>query len=216
MDIIDKVIRVFKTIGSIRFWLASAFTFIAFSVLGYFISSTVVHGGYVEKYQALDPLAKNLISVQDWWIESLLGGCIPMFLVFGVQFFLLNQDKRAKDLVLSALPFIRALNWFSGKPIIFILATASLILGSVVFFIAEGGGKYFWVMPIPLALFLLTFLLRYAAGQIASGTGFSSVTYEYHKEIAWFCCIVAALCWAFSDIYAPFSDLYQLWKELKK
>jgi hypothetical protein len=216
MAIVEKITNIFKKIGSIRFWFIATVTFIALSIAGYFASSKVVYGGYVEKYKALDPFAKNLISIQDWWVESLLGGCIPMFLVFGIQFFLLNQDKKTKDFLFSILPFIKFLNWFAGKPIIFILGTASLFFGAILFLAIEGDNKYYWAMLIPLTLFFLTFSLRYTAGEIASGTGFSPITYTYHKEIAWGCCILAASCWAFADIYSPFSDLYQLWKELTK
>ena len=216
MIIIENITKTLKTIGSIKFWFIATMTFITLSITGYIASSKVVYGGYVEKYQELDPFAKNLISVQDWWIESLLGGCIPMFLVFGIQFFLLNQNQKTKDLLFAALPFIKFLNWFAGKPIIFILGTASLFFGAILFLAIEGDSKYFWAMLIPLTLLFLTFSLRHTAGQIASGTGFSSITYKFHKGIGWGCCIIAASCWVFADIYSPFSDLYQLWSELTK
>ena len=172
-------------------------------------------GGYLDKYQKLNPFIKEFVSIQDWWIESLLGGCIPMFLFFGIQFFLLNQNKKAKDLIFSALPFIKVLNWFAGKPIIFILGTASAFFGIILFLAIEGESKYFGAMIIPLALLFLTFSLRYTAAQIASGEGFSPLTYQYHKGIAWSCCVLAFLCWGFADIYSPFSDLYQLWQQLE-
>jgi len=134
-----------------------------------------------------------------------------MFLVFGIQFFLLHQKTEAKELIFAALPFIKSLSWFAGKPIIFILGTASLFFGAILFLVVEGDVKYFAAMLIPLLLFILTFSLRYTVTAIASGDEFSPITYQYNKPIAWFCCFVAAGCWIFADLYCPFSDLYQLW-----
>lgn len=59
-----KITKTLKTIGGIRFWLMATVAFIVLSVLGYLASSKVVYGSYIEKYEKLDPFAKDLISVQ--------------------------------------------------------------------------------------------------------------------------------------------------------
>lgn len=211
MNLIEKGKRFFKKVGSIKFWIAAVTEFIVLSIVGYVATSKIVHGGYIPKYEALDSIAKELISVQDWWVESIVGSSIPMFLVFGIQFFLLNQKMESKQLIYSALPFIKYLSWLSGKPVLFILGTASLFFGAIMFLGVEGHIKYFWGMLIPILMFLLTFSLRYTTSIIESGEGFSSFTYQNNKPIAWFCCAVAAGCWIFADLYTPFSDLYYLW-----
>ena len=91
-----------------------------------------------------------------------------------------------------------------------------MFFGAILFLAVEGDIKYFAAMLFPFALLYLSLVLRYTSGAIALGTGFSPITYKYHKEIAWACCAISSACWVFADIYSPFSDLFQLWKLLTK
>ncbi|MBE4227396.1 hypothetical protein HJ085_22875 [Vibrio parahaemolyticus] len=52
----------------------------------------MIDGDYLTKYQGLEPFVKELVSVEDWWLETLVGGCVPMFLVYGIQFYQLKFD----------------------------------------------------------------------------------------------------------------------------
>lgn len=216
MKILEKIFEALKTIGTIKFWLITIFTTLAFTIAGFWFSQKAIESGYVERYKAIDELAKKFISIEDWWLEMLLGGCIPMFLLFGLQFFLLRKNKRARRYLFSILPFLPKLSWLAGKPIYLMLATSSLFLGAMLFLGYEGNAKYYWGVIIPVFLFAFTFLLRYTYSQILSGEGFSDLTYKYHVHIGWACLIISLFCWVYVDVISPVSDLWILITELTK
>lgn len=216
MYILERIFEVLKTLGTIKFWLISLFTTLVCTMAGFWFSQKAIENGYVERYKAIDEFAKQFISIEDWWLEVLLGGCIPMFLLFGLQFFLLRKNQRARNYLFAALPFLPKLSWLAGKPIYFMLATSSLFFGSILFLGYEGDTKYYWGLIIPISLFAFTFLLRYTYSQILSGEGFSELTYKYHVCIGWACLIVSLLCWVYVDLFSPVSDLWVLITELTK
>lgn len=211
----QKIISIIKKIGNVKFWASAITVSIIFTAAGYLISRKVVYGEFWKKYEALDDFAKSLISIEDWWLETLLGGCIPMLIAFGVKFFLLNITHKSKDLIFSALPFIPILNFFAVKPVMFMLGTSSMFLGAILFLGIEGNTQYLWGLIIPTSLYGASFTLRYRSSQIMAGKGFSKFTYTNHVRIGWGCFIMALACWIYADIYAPFKELFLLWLQLK-
>lgn len=204
-----------KTIGNIYFWLTFSFLVPFITYMTYLMSGIFIKE-YQEKYQAWDPLTKQLVSIEGWWIETLLGGCIPMFLTFGIQFFLLdtNISEEKKSYAFTILPFIPKLNWLTNKPIIFLLGTSSAFLGIFLFLGIEGDSKFFWGLFIPFFLFLLTFLIRHAATEIANGKGFTSFTYRHCTKIGWFSICMSFFCWFCADILFPALSALDIWMAL--
>lgn len=215
MTPIQKTVSIIKQIGNIKFWASAITTSIIFTTAGYLISWKMVYDEYWKKYESLDKFAKSLMSIEDWWLETLLGGCIPMLIAFGVQFFLLKTAHKNKDIIFSALPFIPFLNFFAVKPFIFMFGTSSIFLGAILFLGIEGDPQYLWGLIIPACMYGASFTLRYRSSQIMAGKDFSEFTYKNHKRIGWGCFIMALACWIYADIYAPLKDLYLLWQQLK-
>jgi len=216
-DFIKRVIVILKTIGNVKFWGTFVVLVPVLTCLAYYFSGVVREGNYLSKYEAWDPLTKQFVSIEGWWMETLIGGCVPMFLAFGIQFFLLRTDisTENKSFIFSALPFIPKLNWLTNKPIIFLLGTSSVFLGVLLFLGLEGDHKYLWGLFIPFIMFLLTFVLRYAASEIASGEGFSAFTYSNCTKIGWFSIGMSFLCWFYADILLPAQDAWEIWQAIK-
>ena len=154
----ERIINTLRVIGTASFWLTTFFVTSLFTYLGFQLSQKAIELGVVEKYKALDPFVKQFISIEDWWLETLLGGCIPMFILFGLQFFLLRRNRRAREYLYSVLPFLPKLSWLAGKPVYFMLATSSIFLGAIMFLGCKGDSKYYWGLIIPFSLFGFTFL----------------------------------------------------------
>ncbi len=216
-EFIEQITRILKAIGGVKFWSTFLFLVPTLTYFTYYLSGVVIEGDYLSKYEAWDPLTKQFVSIEGWWMETLIGGCVPMFLAFSIQFFLLRTDisTENKSFIFSALPFIPKLNWFTNKPIMFLLGTSSVFLGMTLFLGLEGEPRYLWSLFIPFFLFLLTFNLRYAASEIARGEGFSSFTYRHCTKIGWFSVGLSFLCWFYADIFLPAHDAWEIWKAIK-
>lgn len=211
-----RMFEALKNIGIFKFWFAAFFTTLVFTAAGYWLSKKAIESGYVERYEEIDEFAKQFISIEGWWLEILLGSCIPMFLVFGLQFFFLRMNERSRKYLFSALPFLPKLSWLAGKPVYIMLATSSLFLGSIIFLGLEGDAKYYWGLVIPIFLFAFTFLLRYTYSKILSGEGYSELTYKYHMHIGWVCVAISVSCWLYVDVISPVSDFWILITELSR
>ena len=216
-EFVKRITVILKTIGGVRFWATVIVLVPTLTCVTYYLSGVVIEGDLPSKYKALDPLAKQFVSIEGWWMETLIGGCTPMFLVFSIQFFLLKKEISTENrtLIFSALPFIPKLNWLTNKPIIFLLGTSSVFLGMTLFLGLEGESKYLWSLFIPFFLFLLTFYLRYAASVIASGKGFAPFTYRHCAKIGWFSIGMSFLCWFYADIFLPAQDVWGIWQAIK-
>jgi len=210
--------KLLGNINKFKFWVLAAVLTITFVILGYMLGSSIIELNLIEKYNQIDEVAKKFISIEEWWIEALVGGCIPMFFVFSIQFFVLRLDVdiKKRDIVYSALPFIPKLKWLTNKPIYFILCTASLLLGLILYISFEGKLIYLWATIIPAVIFGLAFLVRYTSSQISSGTGFTESTYKHCVKIAWFCLFLSFVCWGYSDVFLPFKDAMELWDVVTK
>ncbi|EOV6297658.1 hypothetical protein ACN9RH_004717 [Vibrio parahaemolyticus] len=213
-----KLTALFKLFIKYKFRIVAAIVIIIFTFFSYWFTGFLIDGNYLTKYQGLDPFVKDLVSVEDWWLETLVGGCVPMFLVYGIQFYLLKFDLEPakRDFIFSALPFIPKLKWLTNKPIVFMLGTSSMFLGIVLHIGLEGNTKYLAALLIPALLFAFTFMLRSASLQISSGKGFSKFTHKNCVSIGWFCIILSFACWVYADVILPFTDALKLWGELNK
>ncbi len=215
---LNNISNILKKISNYKFWISAITLTLIFVALGYKLGNTIIELNLIDKYESIDAVTKNFISIDGWWIETLIGGCIPMFLVFAIQFFVLrlDVDKEKRDFIYSVLPFIPKLKWLTNKPIYFMLCTAALLLGLVLFLSFDGDLKYLWGALIPATIFGLTFLVRYTSAQISSGKGFTNSTYKNCVKIAWFCLFLSFLCWGYSDVILPVGDAIELWKILTK
>ncbi|GAB6262597.1 hypothetical protein [Photobacterium sp. R1] len=218
VEVIKDSATILKTIIKYKFRVTAVLVIGVLTLLGYWITGFLIDGDYFSKYENLDPFAKELLSIEGWWLETLIGGCVPMFLVFGIQFYLLKFDlePEKRDFIFSALPFIPKLKWFTNKPIIFMLGTSSIFLGMVLYLGIEGNFRYLAALLIPGLMFLFTFMLRMASSQISSGKGLSKFTHDHCVHIGWFCSALALACWVYADVLLPFNDVLQLWGELNK
>jgi len=215
---LEKVVIILKGFSSAKFWIFALLVTVATTGLSYIFSGIVIEGGYLAKYEALDETIKQLVSIEDSWIEMMLAGCIPMFLLFSIQFCLLRVEsvEQIKNTLYSALPFVRYINWLANKPLYFILGTASALMGATLYLCVHGGSRYYVGLLIPLPIFALTFILRLAASQISTGKGFTSYTYKYCMQIGAFCAFISFCCWVYVDVYTPVSELRVLWTMLER
>ncbi|EMQ2876388.1 hypothetical protein V9N52_001631 [Vibrio navarrensis] len=166
----------------------------------------------------MDESIKSLVSIESFWVEMVISGCIPMFLLFSIQFCLLKVEsaEKFKNTLYTVLPFVRYLNWLANKPLYVILATASALLGATLYLCVHGGSRYYIGLLIPLPIFALTFILRHAARQIAAGKGFTSFTYKYCVKIGAFCAFLSFCSWVYVNILTPVSELTVLWDILER
>ena len=203
-EFIKRITVILKTIGGIRFWATVIVLVPTLTCVTYYLSGIVIEEDLPSKYKALDPLAKQFVSIEGWWMETLIGGCIPMFLGFSLNFFLLKKEISTENrtLIFSALPFISKLNWLTNKPIIFLLGTSSVFLGMTLFLVLEVESKHLWSLLIPFFSFLLTFYLRYAASVIDSGKGLSSFTHHHCAKIGGFSIGISFICWLYAATYS--------------
>ncbi|MCG6538675.1 hypothetical protein MCB86_01115 [Pseudomonas sp. KSR10] len=215
---IKKIASTLKAIIKHKFRATAILVILAFTLFGYWLIDLLIDGDYFTKYKELDPFAKELVSIEGWWLETLIGGCVPMFLVFGIQFYLLKFDlePEKREFIFAALPFIPKLKWLTNKPIIFMLGTSSIFLGMVLYLGIEGNTKYLAALFIPALLFLFIYLLRISSSQISSGEGFSKFTHKKCVSIGWACIVLSFSCWVYADVILPFSDALKLWSELNK
>lgn len=218
MEVITKLTTLFKLIVKYKFRVVTAIVIILFTFFSYWFTGFLIDGNYLTKYQELDPFAKELVSIEGWWLETLVGGCVPMFLVYAIQFYLLKFDlePEKRDFIFTAIPFIPKLKWLTNKPIVFMLGTSSIFLGAVLYLGIEGDTKYLVALLIPALLFGLTYMLRSASSQISSGRGFTEFTRKKCVSIGWFCIILSFSCWVYADVILPFTDALKLWGELNK
>ena len=189
--------------------------FALFLVIGFWGSLEIVYGDLVSKYRALDPLVQNVLSVESWWLETLVGGCIPMFIAFGIRFYLLKIDPKTKDIIFAVLPFIPKLNWLAGKPVYFMLGTGSALLGAVLFLGIKGDAKYLWALFLPAAMLCLSYIAHRSYKQIMEGSEFGELTKKFHTRVGGACMLLAVICWIYADLYSPLNDLCQLLSELR-
>jgi hypothetical protein len=217
-ELINKLTTVLKVIIKYKFRVTATSVVIALTLCGYWLTGFLIDGDYFSKYESLDPFAKDLVSIEGWWLETLIGGCVPMFLVFGIQFYLLKfkLEPENRDFIFAALPFIQKLNWLTNKPIIFMLGTSSIFLGVVLYLGIEGNFNYLAALLIPGLMFLFTYMLRIASSQISSGSGLSKFTHSNCVPIGSSCITLAFVCWVYADVLLPFNEVLQLWNELNK
>ncbi|EPP5335789.1 hypothetical protein ACUSRQ_005071 [Vibrio harveyi] len=148
--------------------------------------------------------------------EMLISGCIPMFLLFSIQFYLLKFDPKNeyRDMFNSVLPFVPMLKWLTNKPIYFMLGTASVFLGVTIYLAVEGGVAYLAGLIIPVPIFMLTFLLKYASAQIASGEEFTEWTYDNNKSVGTGCATISLACWLYINVLSPSCELWTVFSAL--
>ncbi len=59
-----------KTIRNVKFWSITVFLFVVLTAVSYWATGFVTEGNYIEKYQKLDPLVKELFSLESWWTRN--------------------------------------------------------------------------------------------------------------------------------------------------
>ncbi len=210
----ESSLAVIKKVSTAKTRVLALIILLTFTIVGYVVSSIIVEGRLVSKFRALDPLTQKVLSVESWWLETLAGGCIPMFLAFGIRFFLLNLDDSIKDKVFTALPFIPHLRWLASKPVFFMLGTGAALLGSVLFLGLEGDKRYLLALIIPASLFYLSYVAHNSYQKIMTGSEFSEKTQKCHKTLGGVCIVLALVCWGYAALYSPINDIWQLWSEL--
>lgn len=213
MDVLKRISALLKQLGTWYFWSsAGVFMFLA-GWLGYALPDLSL----VQNYQALNPSLKSLFSVEDWWLETLAGACIPMFVLFALQFYTyrLFKDSGLKAHVVAALPFLPKIAWLAGKPIMFMLMTGALFIGLATRLQMQAStflDSAAYLSSAGLAIVLIGFVVRYHHASLIAGRGFSQRTEDWAVRLGNLSLAIAIGCWLYADAWAPLR--YLLW--LKK
>ncbi|WP_110972563.1 hypothetical protein [Pseudomonas huaxiensis] len=198
-----------KRLGSLRFWIST----LLLGGLAFWCGRKLVDLKLTEKYQALDPSIQELLSVPEWWLETLAGACIPMFVIFAFQFYTLKlfTDSDLKEKLIAMLPFLPKLGWLAGKPIMFMLMTGTFLMGmasrlnGLALTLSGGAG---------LLIVMLGFVVKYNYNLLLSGRNFGKCTSSLAIWLGHLCLLIAIGCWLYADAWAPFKQVLWLAKKL--
>ncbi|VVM84651.1 hypothetical protein PS623_02450 [Pseudomonas fluorescens] len=205
----SKLRALLRRLGSWRFWGSAVVLMLLAGVGG----AKLIDLKLVAKYQDLDPSLRRLLSVEDWWLETLAGACIPMFLIFALQFYSLRffKDSAIKAQILVVMPFLPKLGWLAGKPVMLMLMTGALFIGMAsrleypASALIGGAGAL---------IVIFGFTVRYHYASLLSGRGFSQSTYNWAIRLGNICLLFAVASWLYADIWAPLKSMHWLWNRL--
>lgn len=213
MDAIKQISALLKQLGAWYFWVSAGGVVIFGGLLGYLLPDS----GLLQNYLALNPSLKQLFSVENWWLETLAGACIPMFVLFALQFYTyrLFKDSDLKARVVAALPFLPKIAWLAGKPIMFMLTTGAVFIGLAIRLQTQASNflhSAAYLGSAGLAIVVIGFVVRYHHASLIAGRAFSQQTEHWAVRLGNLSLAIAIGCWLYADAWAPMR--YLLW--LKK
>lgn len=209
LDVLKRISALLKQLGTWYFWLSAAVFMLLAGWLGYALPALSL----VRNYQALNPSLKNLFSVEDWWLETLAGACIPMFVLFALQFYTYRFLKYSalKAHIVAALPFLPKIAWLAGKPIMFMLMTGAFFIGLAIRLQTQSSA---YLGLAGLAIVVMGFIVRYHYTSLIAGRGFSQRTEDWAVRLGNLSLAIAIGCWLYADAWAPVRYLVWLNKSV--
>jgi uncharacterized membrane protein YhaH (DUF805 family) len=197
-----------------RYYITLAVILALVTPLSYLGFSFADENALFERYSKLDEPLKDYLSLETWWIETIISLTVPVFMSVALSIQLARlHDKDAETIksIFSWVPKVR--DFFSVKMPIFFVFTASVLFGA--FGLLAFGGKSLnysaLLMTIyPMLILLLSEFMRNALSSNPSEGKLGKLTMTYHKGLTKISISIAALAWLYSDIITPIKNRWNI------
>lgn len=216
---IHRLASILRLIKKGHYYLCVFMIFMLITPISYFGFSIAVEADLFYIYDKLDEPLKDYLSLETWWIETIIRLCVPVFLSVALSIQLGRLHEKDAQTIKSIVPWIPIVrDFFSVKMPIFFVLTASVMLGAILLLVF-GGKTIDWarllMTTFPAAIFTLSEFMRNALSS-NPGTGWlSELTMKYHNGLTKISILLASIAWIFSDLYTPIKSRWDIFEYAK-
>ncbi len=216
---IHSLAAMLKRIAKNRYYIGISLMMIFFIPLSYACFSFAVYHDLFDHYNELAEPLKNYLSLEAWWIETIIRLTVPVFLSVALSIQLATLHDKDAEAIKSIAPWIPKIRGFlSVKMPLFFVFTASVLFGAI-FLLVFGGESQDYpklIMAIfPIAMLILSEFMRSALSSNPSRGALGKLTMKYHKGLTKISLLIAGLAWVYSDLLTPLKNRWDIFMYAK-
>lgn len=212
----SRILRMSNTFSKSKLGLINVLTVIIVTPLTYAVLLYFVEQNTFTKLDILPQDLKELLSINNWWLDSLISLSVPLFLSAALSVQLAVLKPEHADVIRTAIPWIpKVRGIFHSQVAWFFIFSASVLSGTVLL-LTFGGEEVnlraLGLMMFPALILYVAFTIRELLSSNPSKGKLGQKILAKHKlGIAIFLAL-AGIAFLYSSVYQP---IYFRWQVLE-
>lgn len=157
---------------------------------------------------------KELLSLNSWWLDTMLGMCIPLCLSLALSIQLARLRPEYAETVKIALPWIFPLKKiFFSKISVFFVFTSAVFFGAVMFLTfgpVENNYKSLGLLFFPFVILYLVLEIRKILSVDPMKSKFGQFLLKKQWLFTSMFIALAGFIWVYCELWVPFSTRWDL------
>lgn len=214
-SLLNIVSSIMKDISKSKLGLINILTFLIFVPLTYAILLFLVKLDLFSAAEKMPQDLKELLSLNNWWIDSLISLSVPLFLsaALSVQLAVLKPEQA--DVIKAVIPWIPQVRGIFHSQVAWFFVFSASVLSGTVLLLTFGGEeanlRALGLMVFPAIVLYLAFTIRDLLSSNPSKEKLGQMILVKYKLCTAIFLTLAGIAFLYSSIYQP---VYFRWQVL--